>query len=461
MLKELFPSWFDVQRYEKVIKFTVGLMSDPTPLVGHIYEISIEWALDLMRTVQWNLESVFMLQRMRKDIFDTGLFTSMYRESKIQLPGYPLHNQYLNYYDHGEDDYKKRPRDTTRMYTPCRFYLFNNVKQLITCDEHREEPDEIPDCVVWAQKSAASVTTNVLLTIRNISQQQKIANLFLWDVKYQRILTLLCCVDVMETDIFNMSKSAKTLDVRYFDLPPNVTEHLLQQLNHCKHLTKLNLSGNTLKGVPRDVCASLLSALSCKHLKSLDLRENSLTGCLSNYKPQPALEELDLSNTGLNNDDIQHLINLIRDRKVPQLKQLVLIDYYSHNKWGLSLNDFRLACGSDVKEQSERLIEACVTHHQRELKLKLGSIEVFHQFDKRMKRRCKGTNVVLNFHSLANITINRIQLFTSILMFIFGMTCYLYLSVTGNYDHSVVIWCVSSVLLFCLYLIMLHIQLRM
>ena len=52
------------------------------------------------------------------------------------------------------------------------------------------------------------------------------------------------------------------------------------------------------------------------YLSKLDLSYNSLTGCLSTFLPDPhpelpELNELRLSNTALNKDDLQHLSQII------------------------------------------------------------------------------------------------------------------------------------------------------
>ena len=130
----------------------------------------IEWHLHGMRTGQKDEKTQDFLHRMVINVHDRDLFTSMYHKSKIKLPGHPLHNQYINYYDHEEDDKNKKPRDTTQIYTPSGLYMFFNMKEPIACDEHREEHDKIPECAVIINKSAASVTKNLPTTICTISQ---------------------------------------------------------------------------------------------------------------------------------------------------------------------------------------------------------------------------------------------------------------------------------------------------
>ena len=290
-LKEFFPSWIEVKRYEEVIKFSIGRMSDPTPLVRHVYEMYIENELSRMRTKWKDEEAQDMLKRMGKHVLDTDLFTSIYRESKIELPGHPDHNQYINRYNHDTTRRNKMTKDITPVYTPSRRYMFHHVNELIACEEHHEHHDEIPECAVII---AELVTKNVLSIIRKISQRQKISDLVLLSFK---------CDDTMETDIFNMSQNAKSLRVSYCDLPPGVIKHLLKEVSHCRQLTLLDLSGSVgdagcyladsirswVSNVPLQVlclrdCKMLQidrmnvvkSVSSCKHLTKLELSNNPL-----------------------------------------------------------------------------------------------------------------------------------------------------------------------------------------
>ena len=113
--------------------------------------------------------------------------------------------------------------------------------------------------------------------------------------------------------------------------------------------------------MPQEVSASLLLVLStCKYLEFLSPPGNTLTGCLSNYIPQPILRELDISNAGLNKGDLLYLINLVENNKVPQLQKLWLVR-----------NDLQ-----EMTHLLERLVEAFVIHHQRELVLLLFKINL-------------------------------------------------------------------------------------
>ena len=119
-------------------------------------------------------------------------------------------------------------------------------------------------------------------------------------------------------------------------------------------------------------------------LQELDLSHNTLKGCLSSFLPNPypglpELKSLYLSKSKLNKDDLQHLTHLIQTHKLPGLKALDL--------FGNKL--------SEMETDVEHLIEVCVTHHQRELKLNIWGNSLSDAVEKKWKQRCEGTKIIL------------------------------------------------------------------
>ena len=97
-LNGLFSSLYEVKRLEEVVLFTVGLMSDPTPLVDHVYELYGDRMATLMRGGQVDDDIEDKLKRLGKDINDISILDSFYKESTIQLSGTAFHNKHINYY---------------------------------------------------------------------------------------------------------------------------------------------------------------------------------------------------------------------------------------------------------------------------------------------------------------------------------------------------------------------------
>ena len=121
-----------------------GLMKDPRPLVQHIYEIQVEDYLNQMRTSGGDdLPSI-----------DTDLLKSIHAECIVRLFDNPLHNKYINYYDHSEDKRIRRPRDMTPVKTLSKLYVFRYLKEDIPCSiELADQGSETPECAVTIASS--------------------------------------------------------------------------------------------------------------------------------------------------------------------------------------------------------------------------------------------------------------------------------------------------------------------
>ena len=126
-LETYFPSWRVIRKHEEVVKFVCGLMPDPRPLVDHVYTAFSEHELG-------KLEASYT------PYIVTSLFESLYQESAVPLPGSAFHNQHINYYSHYIDDSRKRPRDTTPVFTPSKLYIFSDMEEDVTLGHRIPEP---------------------------------------------------------------------------------------------------------------------------------------------------------------------------------------------------------------------------------------------------------------------------------------------------------------------------------
>ena len=107
-----------------MVLFVAGLMKDSRPFVQFVYEMQVE-----------GFPSI-----------DADLFESLQAESSVRLVDHPLHNKYINYYDHDEDARKKRPFDTAPVYFPSRLYHFEHMRRGVVLENHLKESTEIPPC---------------------------------------------------------------------------------------------------------------------------------------------------------------------------------------------------------------------------------------------------------------------------------------------------------------------------
>ena len=171
----------------------------------------------------------------------------------------------------------------------------------------------------------------------------------------------------------------QSLDLSDCLIPEQVWPELLQSLSSCKWLTYLNLSGNTIGEtghylaqsitswgdnsalerlclseclISEQVWPELLQSLSsCKHLSCLDLSGNTLIGCFLHFLSDPnsrltSLRRLYFEGTTINKTDVQHLTYLIRANKLPGLEYLDL-----------------MATGfTSVAEELQQLEKACISH---------------------------------------------------------------------------------------------------
>ena len=485
-------------KHREVVLFAVGLMSDPTPLVDHVYQMLINDRLKQMRSGEHYYSS----------LSDNELLKSLYTESQVQLPGHPLHNQHINYYDHSDDDIDIRP-----IYIQSKTYEFRNIKKdIVMATEHREQEWKIPECslTISLQGNDYQARKRLFCKCQVIMRNQAINNLFM------EYINPLDFQGFPLTFAFNISKQIQLLTIKRCKFPSQILNHLMEQINQCStmchlglqytsleavssltlsnkvsltylnlfktnmsrelswsicqqltgltqlehlnlsenilshvgkillsnkpnlshlnccathmstklnknvidqvryitHLSKLNLSDNILTGclcnflpdlhpgLPElhelnlrntrlnydDVQHLLSIAYKLPKLHELDLSGNTLTGCLSSFLPDPhpglpQLRSLNLARTELNKDDLQHLTHLIQTLKLPGLMNL----YLSHNRF------------DELETNVKHLIEVCSTYQKRGLWLFMGSNGLSHAFQEILKQRCAGKMINLFF----------------------------------------------------------------
>ena len=216
-------------------------MSDPTPLVDHVYQI-------------WIGKYLEKIKEEYKYDYNTTLLKTLYAESKVQLPGCPLHNNNINYYDY---------RDTTDVYTPSKMYLFLCVNEHVFCKYYKKEPEaNIPECTLVIKSPYAEVTNSLLLTCQQISKIQAIVDMEMYNI---------ICKYHSESDIFNLSENIKSLQVQRCSLSSQQLNLLMHKLSECNKICKIDLLDTSLGNV------SSLTLSNKKSLTHLNLGETNMS----------------------------------------------------------------------------------------------------------------------------------------------------------------------------------------
>ena len=220
-METYFPSWEVISwKHSEVVKFVCGLMPDPRPLVDHVYTACIEHVLGQMKTLPYIPD------------IDRSLLESLYQESAVPLPGSALHNQHINYYGHYMDDLKKRPRDTTPLFTPSKLYLFEGMKEDVTLGHKTPEigvtrcgdPGQSEqngfnnhECAIWLCEPDESLRERLLSLCRTISTSQPVTD-----------FCLTCRCKLTEANAPIMSKEPKLLVLERVEVSSSVWNYLLQ-----------------------------------------------------------------------------------------------------------------------------------------------------------------------------------------------------------------------------------------
>ena len=276
-------------------------MLDPTRLVDHVYQMMINDKQERMRN-----ESYYSSFRYGND-----LLRSLYSESQIQLSGHPMHNQHINYYNH------IKCIDTTVIYFPSKVYEFQDIENHIALGpERREQGAEIPDCALMIYTCDKAVKQGLLSNCRVIMRNQALSDLFMDRVK---------STDFPQKFAFNISKHFQSLTLKWCDFPSQTLNHLMEQINKCNTLRKMDLLDTSLEAVS-SLTLSNKTSLTHLYLNGTAMsRELSRSVChqLTNLTQ---LKHLDLSDNDLSTRG--------HDSSVKQTKPLILelLQYTNEDK---------------------------------------------------------------------------------------------------------------------------------
>ena len=272
ILESFFPSWDGIQyQHREVVLFACGMMSDPTPLLAHVYQKWIDEHLDKIKN--------------GKFYDNTDLLKALYAESKVQLPGSALHNNNINYYDHTEDNL-----DTTPVYTPSKMYMFLDMKANVLCKFNASEQEaKIPECTLVIRSPDPAVTNSLLVAYQQISENQPIVDLHMFKVSWKYY---------SESGGFNLRINAQSFILQCCCLPSQPLMHLMHNLSECNTIRIIDLSNTNLEAV---LSLTLSNKTSLTHL---DLSKTKMSAELCHSICQQLtdithMEHLDMSNNDL------------------------------------------------------------------------------------------------------------------------------------------------------------------
>ena len=431
-MKSFFKSTEDMRKHSQVAFFLSELISDPF-LVGY-----------------------YVFDKLKEDAFDPPdkrIVEAIFHEAGLGVPKNLFHNQWINHYNHEDDDEMKRPRDTMAVQIPSKLYLFDYIKENVCEVKERKGNEDTRNCEIRIYKPDASAAKNLLQIICRISQLQSVTDLHLDWVE---------CRYLQEPVLLNLSKFAQSVTLKRCNLPPKTLNHLIEQISQCTtvdnidlHWTKLSdVSSLTLSNKPslthldlnlthmsqalvQDVCQQIKHLI---HLEFLDLSGNDLSSIpalhLGNSK---SLRHLDLRRTRMSLDVCKQVI-----REVDNLAHLEHLDlsgnkltdclqyFLPHSHLGMpSLETLYLKeaalSSRDLKHLSNllqsskmpqlrslhlnnalslvseedvaQLIETCVKQSKDYFILSLEDNNLSSTFKERWKQRCSGTHVRVYFDS--------------------------------------------------------------
>ena len=236
---------------------------------------------------------------------DTSLLESLYQESAVPLPGSVFHNQHINYYDHPLDD--NEPRDTTPVFTPCKLYMFQHVKEDVTLEHKAPEPGVTgctdpgqsdpnifnnQECAIWIRVPDESLTERLLSLCRTISASQPVTHFHL-DLLFGR-------GELTEANVPIMSKEAKSLVLKYVKVSSSVWNYLLQH----ESLQVLHLEETHL----HDEAVPLIFNL--RNLKVLSLHRAHMSHEMCEYVCHHLGDLVHLEHIGLSFNDLSRVSSI-------------------------------------------------------------------------------------------------------------------------------------------------------
>ena len=437
-----FPSWDHIIRHREVVLFTCGLMSDTTPLVEFVYQTWIDSVREELRIARYPSFSVDkeLFQSMYAEstialpdepchsrfvnIFEQSSRQVICRRSKLYR-FYFLERVILwNCGPEAEVSVTsgdESPECSIFINSPRRE---NAARSLLDTCRQISQTQPIRDLCIFHHQCKEVSDPDVF----NISQNA--VSVKLEDVKFpddvinQLVSKLNSCatlsmLDFNHTSLHSVASlkihkmtSLLRLDLSYTNMSRQLIDDVCDQLKNLVGMEKFNISWNTLSDkngcqiaeavkywpdflgislwrckLSAEICGQIFAALSSRSkLKRFKLGNNTLTGSVENlisgsHLGLPHLEWFHVMDGRLSVQDLQHVGNLIKLRKLPNLLHL-----------SMARNDLH-----KMEKELKIFIQDCVANHQRELTVYLSDNDLSDEFRITMQNLCQGTQIKLMF----------------------------------------------------------------
>ena len=437
-----FPSWDHIIRHREVVLFTCGLMSDATPLVEFVYQTWIDSVREELRIARYPSFSVDkeLLQSMYAESTIAlpdepchNRFVNIYEPSSRQVicSRSKLYRFYFlervilwNCGPEAEvsitcDD--ESPECSIFINSPRRE---GAARSLLDACREISQTQPIRDLCIFHHQCKETTDPDVF----NISQNAVSVKLedvkFPDDVLNHLVFKLNSCamlnmLDFNHTSLHSVASlkihkmiSLLRLDLSYTNMSRQLIDDVCGQLKNLVKMERFNISWNTLSDnngcqiaeavkhwsnflgislggckLPAKICGQIFAALSsCPKLKRFKLGNNTLTGSVENlisgsHLGLPHLEWFHVMDGRLSVQDLRHVGNLIKLRKLPNLLHLTL-----------ARNDLH-----KMQKELENFIQDCIACHRTELTVYLSDNDLSEEFRTTMQNWCQGTQIKLMF----------------------------------------------------------------
>ncbi len=311
-LKQAFPTWDDVAKYQEIVRACCGLMKGREEVIMQI--------LNVLKT-ELKQDSYTYYHTMSSLQNECGLQTTYF----VRYPscGYPL-SQILNTAKLVVIEDLTGEEDDDAL--PCNADIVINVGGL--CEEKVTSPEN--SRVMRTLQRHRDNVISIHLRSGSHDVMEQMSSLLASSVE-----SLIISYCYLAPEVVNsLSQMSKLAYLEIYASQPRFVQNtlalhgdlLVAAINAWKGHSRLQVLYLRDNHLPVSVCRPLLVAIAvnCPCLQELDMKCNTLSGCLAGFlqNPPSALRKLGLHMTDLHTDDMESLAAAFKARKLLHLEAL-------------------------------------------------------------------------------------------------------------------------------------------